>query len=122
MSFAISCHKSQGATIENAQIDICNKIFAPGQAYVAFSRVKSLDGLYLSNFDPSNIIVNKKVLDFYKSNNLHMHQKTKLQMLWCILTTFHKPSSEFLWVGLFANLSFQIKQKILTLAYSEDWI
>jgi ATP-dependent DNA helicase PIF1 len=34
---------------------------------VALSRVKSLDGLYLSNFEPNKIKTNKKVKKFYQS-------------------------------------------------------
>ena len=40
-------------------------MFEYGQTYVALSRVKSLDGLYLTGFDSSKIKVNPKVRDFY---------------------------------------------------------
>lgn len=46
LAWAITIHKSQGLTFEKAAIDIAN-IFAPGQAYVALSRLTSLRGLIL---------------------------------------------------------------------------
>jgi len=66
LAWAITIHKSQGATLESAEIDVGRGIFECGQTYVALSRVKSLEGLYLTSFDPSRILVNKKVKEFYK--------------------------------------------------------
>lgn len=67
LSWAITIHKAQGASIEVAEIDVGNNIFAAGQTYVALSRVVSLDGLYLRNFDYKKIKVNKKVKLFYEN-------------------------------------------------------
>jgi ATP-dependent DNA helicase PIF1 len=64
-AWAITIHKSQGVTLEMAQIDAGSNIFECGQTYVALSRVKSLDGLYLTALNPQKIRVNKKVQDFY---------------------------------------------------------
>ena len=64
-SWAITIHKSQGLTLDNAIIDIGSNIFADGQTYVALSRVKSLDGLYLTSFDYSKIKCNPLVKKFY---------------------------------------------------------
>ena len=64
-SWAITIHKSQGLTLENAIIDIGSNIFADGQTYVALSRVKSLDGLYLTSFDYYKIKCNPLVKKFY---------------------------------------------------------
>jgi ATP-dependent DNA helicase PIF1 len=66
-SWAITIHKSQGATLDTAQIDIGSNIFECGQTYVALSRIKSLEGLYLIAFNPSKIKIYKKVENFYKS-------------------------------------------------------
>ena len=64
-SWAITIHKSQGLTLENAIIDIGSNIFADGQTYVALSRLKSLEGLYLTSFDYSRIKCNPLVKAFY---------------------------------------------------------
>ena len=48
LAWAITVHKSQGLTFERAVIDV-NSAFAPGQVYVALSRLKSLSGLILSS-------------------------------------------------------------------------
>lgn len=66
LAWALTIHKIQGATLNMAQIDVGNSIFEYGQTYVAMSRVKSLDGLYLGDFNPKKIKANPKVLHFYK--------------------------------------------------------
>jgi ATP-dependent DNA helicase PIF1 len=67
LAWALTIHKIQGATLDLAEIDIGNSIFEYGQTYVALSRVKSLDGLYLSAFEPNKIQTNPSVIAFYKS-------------------------------------------------------
>jgi len=69
LAWALTIHKSQGATMDTAEIDVGNNIFECGQTYVALSRVKNLEGLYLSSFDVSKIKVNKKVQLFYEELN-----------------------------------------------------
>ena len=64
-SWAITIHKSQGLTLDCAIIDIGSNIFADGQTYVALSRLKSLEGLYLTSFDYSKIKCNPLVKKFY---------------------------------------------------------
>jgi ATP-dependent DNA helicase PIF1 len=66
LSWAITIHKSQGVTLEMAEVDAGSDIFEAGQTYVALSRVKSLDGLYLSSLDPYKIQANPKVVKFYE--------------------------------------------------------
>jgi ATP-dependent DNA helicase PIF1 len=65
LSWAMTIHKIQGATLPKAEIDIGVSIFECGQTYVALSRVQSLDGLYLTSFDPSKIRINPTVIAFY---------------------------------------------------------
>lgn len=65
LAWAITIHKSQGSTMDCAEIDVGSGIFECGQTYVALSRVKSLHGLYLTSFDVSRIKINKKVQQFY---------------------------------------------------------
>jgi len=65
LAWALTIHKIQGATLELAEIDIGNSIFEYGQTYVALSRIQSLDGLYLSAFNPERIRANPTVIQFY---------------------------------------------------------
>ena len=65
-AWAITIHKSQGVTLDCAQIDVGSQIFECGQTYVALSRVKDLNGLYLTGFNPEKIKVSRKVQTFYK--------------------------------------------------------
>lgn len=68
-AWALTIHKCQGATLDVAQIDVGSTIFECGQTYVALSRVKNLEGLYLTSFNPEKIKINKKVQEFYKNIN-----------------------------------------------------
>ena len=65
LAWALTIHKSQGSTLDVAEIDAGSSIFECGQTYVALSRVKSLDGLYLTSFDIRKIKINAKVREFY---------------------------------------------------------
>lgn len=67
LAWALTIHKIQGSTLDMASIDVGNQIFECGQTYVALSRVKSLDGLYLDAFNPKRIKVNEIVNGFYNS-------------------------------------------------------
>jgi len=75
LSWALTIHKCQGATLDSAEIDVGSGIFECGQTYVALSRVKSLEGLYLTSFDAKRIRINKKVKDFYESLTLYHESK-----------------------------------------------
>ena len=67
LSWAITIHKIQGATLPMAEMDLGNTIFEFGQTYVALSRIQSLSGLYLTAFHPSKIKANPIVKAFYDS-------------------------------------------------------
>jgi ATP-dependent DNA helicase PIF1 len=66
LAWALTIHKSQGSTLDMGEIDVGNNIFECGQTYVALSRVKSLEGLYLTSFNVNKIRINKKVKEFYE--------------------------------------------------------
>jgi len=78
LAWALTIHKSQGATLDAAEIDVGSGIFECGQTYVALSRVKSLDGLYLTSFDASKIRINRKVKEFY--DNLTLNQSENAEV------------------------------------------
>lgn len=65
LAWAITIHKSQGLSLDTAVLYIGDDIFEEGQIYVAISRVKCLEGLYLNEFNHTKIKANKKVIDFY---------------------------------------------------------
>ncbi len=66
LGYAITIHKSQGMTVDAAEVD-CSGIFCAGQLYVSLSRVKSNKNLFLKNFDRTNVIVDKSALKFYNT-------------------------------------------------------
>jgi len=66
-AWATTIHKIQGSTLDCAEIDIGNNIFTPGQSYVALSRLKSFDGLFLKNFSKESICAHPRVVDFYNT-------------------------------------------------------
>lgn len=66
LAWALTIHKAQGSTLDIAEVDAGSGIFECGQTYVALSRVKSLEGLYLQSFDAKRIRINKKVQEFYE--------------------------------------------------------
>jgi len=57
LAFAVTIHKCQGISLTCAIIDLSNKVFSPGMAYVALSRVHSINGVHLTKFDPASIMV-----------------------------------------------------------------
>ena len=68
LAWAVTIHKSQGKTYDRAVIDLGSGAFAPGQTYVALSRLTSLDGLYLSRpLRPRDIQVDPDVQRFMAS-------------------------------------------------------
>lgn len=62
LAWAITIHKSQGMTLDGAEIDLGNA-FEPGMGYVALSRVRSLDGLKLMNLNEMALRVHPVVLE-----------------------------------------------------------
>ncbi|MFT4235837.1 MAG: AAA family ATPase [Microbacterium sp.] len=68
LAWAVTIHKSQGKTYDRAVIDLGAGAFAPGQTYVALSRLTSLDGLYLTRpLRPSDIRVDEDVRRFMRA-------------------------------------------------------
>jgi ATP-dependent DNA helicase PIF1 len=67
LAYALTIHKAQGASLDSAMVDIGPATFEYGQAYVALSRVRSLEALYVYDLDKRAFKVHPAVKEFYKS-------------------------------------------------------
>ena len=70
----MTIHKSQGSTLDAAIIDLGPGVFAVGQSYVGLSRVKTLEGVYLTAFSDKGVKASPKVREFYE--DLYNYAKT----------------------------------------------
>ena len=62
---ALTIHKAQGLTLDKVYIDFDSGMFAHGQAYVAFSRARSLEGLEISRpLRPRDLVLDRKAFAF----------------------------------------------------------
>lgn len=67
LAYAITIHKAQGLTLDKVYIDFDYGMFAHGQAYVAFSRARALDGLEISRaLRPSDLVMDRSAFAFGK--------------------------------------------------------
>lgn len=88
LAWAVTVHKSQGLTFDRAVIDV-GQAFAPGQVYVALSRLRSLEGLILRSRIQSDLIFSDhQVVNFSQGKNqsrldelLQQHQNQYLSKL-----------------------------------------
>lgn len=63
LAWAITVHKSQGLSLDAAEVDL-SKSFEPGMGYVALSRIRSLEGLYLMGLNEMALTVHPEVFLF----------------------------------------------------------
>jgi len=89
LAWAITVHKSQGMSLEAAEIDL-SKSFAYGMGYVALSRVKSLEGIRLLGINPNAFMVDSEVAKFdeellkasYETTcSLHQLEESKIRKI-----------------------------------------
>jgi len=67
LAYALSIHKVQGSTLDYAVINLGHSVFEASMSYVALSRVRSLEGLFLEAYQPYKIFCNKDALAFYEN-------------------------------------------------------
>ena len=67
IAYALTIHSSQGSTLDCVFVDL-RDVFEYGQAYTALSRVRTLDGLYLKDFDLGVIQAHPVALSFENEN------------------------------------------------------
>ncbi len=66
LAWAITIHKSQGMSLSSAEIDL-SRSFTYGMGYVALSRLRTMDGLYLRGINSRSLQLDPKVYEFYGS-------------------------------------------------------
>ena len=79
LSWSITSHKVQGSSLDCALVDLGTSNFEFGQAYVSLSRVRSIEALYVHDFNPTVFRAHPKVVEFYKTIAL---QKMDMEMDW----------------------------------------
>lgn len=76
LAWAITIHKSQGMSLDTAEVDL-SKAFTPGMGYVALSRVRSLDGLYLQGFNDMALTMHEQIYAFDERLRVASEQLTQ---------------------------------------------
>ena len=63
LAWAITIHKSQGMSLDSAEIDL-SRAFTPGMGYVALSRVRSLDGVFLKGINNTALLMHPEIFEY----------------------------------------------------------
>lgn len=82
LAWALTVHKSQGLTLDSIKIDLggSGKAFATGQAYVALSRCKTLEGISLEDpLSMNDVKTDQRVVDFYNKINAEIEEDKVLR-------------------------------------------
>ncbi|MBU6140277.1 MAG: AAA family ATPase [Proteobacteria bacterium] len=66
LAWAMTIHKSQGLTLDKISCDLSDA-FSPGQVYVALSRARSLDGVFIKSINFEKIFADSAAVKFYKN-------------------------------------------------------
>lgn len=66
LAYALTIHKAQGTTLDQMTVDL-RRLWEPGQAYVALSRARSSESIWIEGWNPSSIFLDPAVLAFHRS-------------------------------------------------------
>jgi len=77
LAWAITIHKSQGMSLDAAEIDL-SKTFTPGMGYVALSRVRSLNGVYLTGVNQMALQLHPDIFDFDRQLQRASHELAEI--------------------------------------------
>ena len=82
LAYAITIHKSQGQTYDAVKVDLSKGAFATGQTYVALSRCRSMESLYLTKaLRQEDIKVSQEVIDYMKDKVIEPSERTADYMI-----------------------------------------
>jgi ATP-dependent DNA helicase PIF1 len=91
LAWATTIHKAQGASLDKMIVDL-SSLWEPGQAYVALSRVRSANGLFIERWNPGSIRAEPLVTSFYDSMAEEM--KTYVPRPFFTVTRIETPATE----------------------------
>jgi ATP-dependent DNA helicase PIF1 len=91
LAWAVSQHKSQGSSLDMIEVDIGPNIFEYGQTYTTLSRVRSLDGLYITRYAKDRIKSHPKVKEFYKNVKEQLENYVDKSSIERFFSRSHKP-------------------------------
>ena len=86
LGYAVTVHSCQGMTLDSAIIDLGFSIFSPAQAYVALSRVRTLEGLYISKIEMQSFEADPEAVEYVA--------KICPDKVWAIMDEYDKEACE----------------------------